>query len=264
MRKIEPPIYYYDRYDPNLIVEEALLREPNLWTPGKKPVGNVKIDWSNPLTNLMHTCYLCGDSLSPINLANNVQETWTPSGSPYLSVFNGSKVISSTSGSEGRITTDNASVWNAYPRTVFLIFTPYSAAENYSFNVDSTTDNDPLLLLGCNASGEFKADLRGNANPYVGLIAGSVNVGEINYAAIVQKKSNNHKLYGNNPWSPLASSTTTLVGVNFNEFGINGRDRAGGVNGLGHTHFICGWKKALDNIELNALFTDPYQFLIPA
>ena len=33
-----------------LSVEETLLREPNLWIPGKKPVGNVKIDWSHPFT----------------------------------------------------------------------------------------------------------------------------------------------------------------------------------------------------------------------
>ncbi|GAG24139.1 unnamed protein product, partial [marine sediment metagenome] len=26
-----------------IVAEEALLREPNLWVPGKKPVGNVKI-----------------------------------------------------------------------------------------------------------------------------------------------------------------------------------------------------------------------------
>ena len=31
--------------------EEILLREPNLWTPGKKPIGPVTIDWSHPLTN---------------------------------------------------------------------------------------------------------------------------------------------------------------------------------------------------------------------
>ena len=33
-----------------LIVDEVMLREPNLLIPGKKPVGNVKIDWDHPLT----------------------------------------------------------------------------------------------------------------------------------------------------------------------------------------------------------------------
>ena len=32
-----------------LIVDEVMLREPNLLIPGKKPVGNVKIDWSHSL-----------------------------------------------------------------------------------------------------------------------------------------------------------------------------------------------------------------------
>ena len=31
-------------------VEESLMREPNLWVPGKKPIGPVKIDWSHSLS----------------------------------------------------------------------------------------------------------------------------------------------------------------------------------------------------------------------
>ena len=32
-----------------IIVDNKMIREPNLLTPGKKPVGNVEIDWDNPL-----------------------------------------------------------------------------------------------------------------------------------------------------------------------------------------------------------------------
>ena len=42
-------------------VDEAGLREPNLLIPGKKPVGPVKIDWSNPLTNGLVHFWLLND-----------------------------------------------------------------------------------------------------------------------------------------------------------------------------------------------------------
>jgi len=41
-----------------LPIEDALLREPNLWVPGKKPVGPVKIDWEHPITANLAGIYL--------------------------------------------------------------------------------------------------------------------------------------------------------------------------------------------------------------
>lgn len=49
-----------------LLVEESLLREPNLWTPNKKPIGIITIDRSNPLTNGMVRYWQC-NSLNDIN-----------------------------------------------------------------------------------------------------------------------------------------------------------------------------------------------------
>ena len=50
---------------PSYPVEEALLREPNLWVPGKKPVGSVKIDWSNELAPRLGV-WLLGDNATVI------------------------------------------------------------------------------------------------------------------------------------------------------------------------------------------------------
>lgn len=40
-----------------VIVDDALLREPNLWIPGKKPVGEVKVDWNNPWSKRLIAAY---------------------------------------------------------------------------------------------------------------------------------------------------------------------------------------------------------------
>ena len=42
-----------------LIVDEVMLREPNLLVPGKKPVGPVTIDFSHPIGRDMLWYYLC-------------------------------------------------------------------------------------------------------------------------------------------------------------------------------------------------------------
>ena len=37
--------------DTNFVVDDMMLREPNLWIPGKKPIGPVKIDFSHYLSD---------------------------------------------------------------------------------------------------------------------------------------------------------------------------------------------------------------------
>ena len=41
----------------DLIVDEVMLREPNLLLPGKKPVGSVKIDWDHPISKNLLSCW---------------------------------------------------------------------------------------------------------------------------------------------------------------------------------------------------------------
>ena len=54
-----------------LIVDEVMLREPNLLVPGKEPVGPVKIDWSNPLTDKLRGAYYILQEGQLRNFVNN-------------------------------------------------------------------------------------------------------------------------------------------------------------------------------------------------
>ena len=51
MRKLTPPFVGSPPTNECYVVDRTLLREPNLWVPGKQPVGSVKVDWSDPLTD---------------------------------------------------------------------------------------------------------------------------------------------------------------------------------------------------------------------
>lgn len=49
--------------------QSELLREPNLLVPGKKPVGNVKVDWDHPLADNLYSSCLLGPG--PRDLVNH-------------------------------------------------------------------------------------------------------------------------------------------------------------------------------------------------
>ena len=45
-------------------IEWTLVHEPNLWTPGKKPIGPVKIDWSHGYTEGLIACYIFTEGIA--------------------------------------------------------------------------------------------------------------------------------------------------------------------------------------------------------
>jgi hypothetical protein len=65
-------------------IEETLLREPNLWVPGKKPVGNVKIDWSHPLARDLVCVLLLDKKRQHDYVTNTVTGAWSASVPPYI------------------------------------------------------------------------------------------------------------------------------------------------------------------------------------
>ena len=58
-----------------LIAEESLLREPNLWVPGKKPIGRVKIDRAHPKAGGIHDCMIFQNNI--IDDLNDAVSAWT-------------------------------------------------------------------------------------------------------------------------------------------------------------------------------------------
>jgi hypothetical protein len=66
-----------------LPIDRALLREPNLWLPGREPIGPVKIDTTHPLSQNLRVYTLC-ESVSATNLAgpNNFEPVTTYGDAP--------------------------------------------------------------------------------------------------------------------------------------------------------------------------------------
>ena len=65
----------------DLIIPDSRFEMPSLFYPGRKPVGNVKINWSHPLTKGLVGCWIFqmnGSQISPISL--NSESSITPNG----------------------------------------------------------------------------------------------------------------------------------------------------------------------------------------
>ena len=68
------------------IVDETYLREPNLWVPGKKPIGPVKIDWEHPLTSKLRFYVIIRGSIAT-ELVTNVSVSANPIGNGAVKAY---------------------------------------------------------------------------------------------------------------------------------------------------------------------------------
>ena len=112
-----------------LIVDEVMLREPNLLIPGKKPVGNVKIDWSHPLSKGLKYAFL--------DLNRNLVD--------------GKKTVA-TGGEITLVTRSDGSLWNYIGDGQYVTFdtpaTMFAAEEAtifYELQNNSTSNNESAL-----------------------------------------------------------------------------------------------------------------------
>jgi hypothetical protein len=261
MRKIEPPINYYDRYDPNLIVEETSLREPNLWTPGKKPVGKVKIDWTNSLTNGLEEISLCR-SLEEKELVHNRSPN-AINGTPDVE-YDG---INFSAASSEYINFDGTGIYASYPRTMFGLF--YPVANTFlpvACHADSGSINNLWAIFNdaTNAFRYFFRDSGAGTSDTFAIIGGSPVIGERNSIAGVSSASNDHKLYGNGRLIGTNTNSRNPAGAGMDHYTIGAFRDSTPTYGSGKVSLTMLFSVALTDSQVQSLHADPYQFLIPA
>ena len=256
-----------------LIVDEVMLREPNLLVPGKKPVGPVKIDWGHSITLDMAASWVPLPSNGAIDLVNNNM--------PASLIGDGWQAPNGDIG--WRTSTDGDEL-------------RYSYVKNYSMGGDFTLYWRGYIYGEVAGSMCFMGNLNGAFNPGEwGLISrGDSSLDEILFTirgdgntsvifdtastwpaiqpglytiVVTQKNSGTWKLWNKYPgglytetdsdatYLPYTALTQDLV--------IN--DRGNGTDTIDAVYLSGGiWNRALSDDEVNSLIYDPYQFLIPA
>ena len=242
---------------------------PELFYPGRKPVGNVKIDWGHPISAFLNDVLLLADGLvPPSNLVTGKQwNTDTTYGSTHYEYepANGNMTLKrqdlDTSGItySGETSTVNTDI---EPFFSFIIYTiliaPTGQWECIMSRGESPHDAGPVWLLYSDST----TQLNFYANSSTMFSGIPVTVGKREFVLHRFDGDNRHDFYssGKGVWETSAEGAA--------QTNINNRNYLGsGVNKelpCAFELFISGIGKAPSLAQCKDLIHDPYQFLIPA
>ena len=280
MRKIQPPLEYTTEVGSlPIIIEDALLQEPNLWTAGKKPIGPVKIDWTHPLSAGLVGAFLL-DSKVVLNLATqNVDGLWDATDPPIIRVGDGEKCTyfkSSTSdqfngdylypfyNSVAPPDSDDFSVAIKFRHD----FVPVATQFPYLIHTREVDNKRFVISLNGNTSGVLSLDINnatGDSQTDVDSITIDINTHYnvvATYADSGDRKARLHVL--GTTYTAASALTGTLSPYRSTEGGVVLGDFNDGKAVSGDISYFFMWRRKLSDEEAHEFNRDPYQFLIPA
>ena len=253
----------------DLIVDEVMLREPNLLVPGKKPVGSVKIDWTHSLTRGLVGAWVLSDwsQLTDLTGNNNGSETGTGSAITVGHDIHGKYLRNNNTSSTRRIDLGsipstnplscnvnnetsvyvfsyiNVSASNSFPRWIDKS-SGGSAANGWAFYIDNGAPATTLSIGGIN------------------FVKGTVSSSGL-FGAGVSASSGDPRFFidgllvsTDNRSFTLPTTTTNAALLNWNH--STDREYEDPV------YCIYVWDRKISDIEQLSIHRDMYQFLIPA
>ena len=152
-----------------------LIREPNLLVPGRKPVGAVKVDWSNPATEEMRLCYLFNQG------SNTVRNVGLFQGG-NLTATNNADIRPGVGGNGGFVDTGDTDAWRHSGTTLLEAGITHSSNQPQHFSILSVfswntapTDDRACFWNGLSGGGsEVGLGYAHNVAKF-GIISGSWN-----------------------------------------------------------------------------------------
>ena len=274
MRIIESPFIGapFTPANPPLIVDEVMLREPNLLVPGKKPVGPVKIDWSIPLTDQLNRLHVFTNGVVydiSAYRSPNIDSHTTIVGPGGLGVnYNGSQYSSYNlpliggfpgGGSFGDIT--------GLSTIAVLMSSTSTGNGQWIYSASESTDNDPIYgvqqnisVAGVYSRGNLAADVHfsltgtstiNDGKPHMIVCRGSRLSGGTSY------------LYVDGIQEDSTAVSTGQVDYDREAIGALVRATVGSYY-TGNVYMCAAWDRQLSDNEVKSFSADPYQFLIPA
>lgn len=267
-------------------IEEALLREPNLWVPDSKPIGRVKIDWTHPITKGLVVYFLpqshsTNRYVSFVNLAregNPIAVGGTAPSADYVVVYKGKEACQChpSGGSNGidHLTIDNGA--NA-PE---LISNSSDMAAISCGILQGTTVSASRTIWRGNGGDSFRLGWTSSSNFNCSYIDSSpvaqhdssittttIAAGD-SYVQAGTKNGNVVKAYLLHNGVYKEGSPTTGGSGTMRDDGSNNRlSLVGTTNTVTHAgwkYVDMIWDRALSGGEMQSIMRDPYQFLIPA
>jgi hypothetical protein len=239
----------------DLILPNPRFEKPSLFYPKRKPVGNVKIDWSHPLTRGLSFCVLDEQDL--------VSGVWPLRGTGYeYSIEGGGKCSDFTK---------SANSYLDYPKAIFDSYgdglSVFSVQKTLSaigvhYLIDTTSGNTEhfRVFVENGSSPRFRlfADSAKNLNAVTaGRIMGRE---EVSLACTYDKAE--MKISVDGALSDAVAQTGDIT-PQIDNLRL-GSALIPSDRGNYFLYIILIYKRALSAIEIKSLHANPYQFLIPA
>ena len=248
-----------------LYIDRALYREPNLWTPGKKPIGPVKIDWDHPLTTGLRFATLFEEAP---DLVSKTPVTRVNSATLEISSYGRGSNNNITSGSAQMTFTPLADHVPS-PNDSYAVFIlvdiegfDYTGTEYHIFSSDDNQEGSfTLYTEGDGTTLKISWRAPGTTFNYFQVIGSVVSTGSHSFGII--RKGKNIAAYIDGLWENDFTIVNDFVSRQ-STYGFGG----GGVskverNVVGTYLAAYIWKRMPD-FSMSELHNDPYQFLIPA
>jgi hypothetical protein len=246
----------------NVLIDNVLLREPNLAVPTKKPVGNVEIDWEHPLTEGLEFTTLCRGIYD--GSVDNNSQVIAVGGTPEQERGG----IAFNSSSSEYIRFEDGNITQSYPITFFaVVYIPatFTSCRAISF-ADASNPDYYFQLTTTSSSNDVAYSHRGGSASSSVFISrgGVVKGGAINVIAGVSAASNDHKVYLNGELVGTNTNTQNVFDKTMDRLTVGAILDSTPSYGNGTVHCATVFNKALSPGEVANISRDPYQILIPA
>ena len=264
-------------------LSDPRIEEPNLLIPGRKPAGPVEINWSHPMTKGLKLCPWFSEGRDSIpDLVGGQWDRTT--GNPGTPGKVDAGDFGSLPASRGLVGLDDTVIYqhSSYywggepdgPRTL-IVDQKYSrwSGNQYLFAIGQQAagflwrvrmQNN---LFSHDIQGGWKlfndSELHGNRNVYA-LVQPSSSTDVVdaiayrNLEALTVNSSQSRTLNTSSSFRPLLfGSTPNLPTAGTKGYGNSSSD-------FGQINYLYFWERDLSEKEIQSLFFDPYQYLVPA
>ena len=248
-----------------LIVDEVMLREPNLLVPGKKPVGPVKIDWSHPITDRLVAAYIFrANEPAAVDLVTGAVTPFDPSmgASPEgVDMTSVSNVTDLPAPSE----IAGSSQFTFVTRARSTDGAAIQGKVLFSYRNDTSTAGLLQVMPWDSYTGDgirIYFDGGNRLNQDAGATHFNTNVHDISTIGFITDDATAY--IDNDPPLESGLNTERFLTATPTAMSIGGRMGTTNLINSSYLHHLYVYSRVLTEPQIRDLHADPYQFLIPA
>lgn len=271
MRNIQSPLYYHSALPSGVLqIEDALLREPRLWSPKQKPLGPVSVDWDHKATSGLFAAFL----FRTAKVTNEVkpEAVYDETATAHPQQLKGAAYFGTA--------TDNwyynvGTISNSFPE---MIGSPFTIMAHVDLITTGYTTRAPVIDCVNAFQNEFfiRYDANGStwgcevwANGQYNSVGSGVNAYPAperdRVVALVFDDSYTLRLYvdDGNTWADASPGSSFLTGGP-TEVLVGAAPSNSSRLMYDYLESIYMWNRALSHAEFMNLSKDPYQIFGPA